>query len=549
MRRHPWLIAAAAAIMLLAAGCTAVVAPSPSSAVGTEPATVRVNLDAQPTTLDPNLIQDVYSAEIVEQMFLGLTNINGETGEIEPELATSWDISEDGLTWTFHMRDDVKWSDGKPVTAKDVEYSVRRAIMPETASPYAYALYIVKNTLGINQTAIPTDTYDIESLGVKALDDVTVQFELEAPAAYFPSIAGLWTVRALPSWTIEQFGNAWTEPQNIVVNGPYKLAEWNLDNNLVLVKNPGYVEAVDVPIESFDVTFITDQNTAVALYEQGGLDVAGGQPLPTEIVSRLRRDPELRAQLHEGPRAATNYVGFTMTKPPYDNVLVRKAFSAAIDRQAILETITGSGEIATQFAPKGIFGAPEPEVGIGYDLEQARQWLAEAGYLDGQGFPEVTLRYASLSTLKATAEALQSMWKDGLGVEVRLEQQEFPVFLASTAPSVSAEEMPEMWLLGWLADYPDENNFVYQVLHCTDSENRSRSACTEADELAAQAGQETDPQQRKELYKQVEQMMIADEVRVAPYAHDGYTVLTKPYIERGYPTFGSAQWDRWQITR
>ena len=131
MRRHPWLIAAAAAIMLLAAGCTAVVAPSPSSAVGTEPATVRVNLDAQPTTLDPNLIQDVYSAEIVEQMFLGLTNINGETGEIEPELATSWDISEDGLTWTFHMRDDVKWSDGKPVTAKDVEYSVRRAIMPE----------------------------------------------------------------------------------------------------------------------------------------------------------------------------------------------------------------------------------------------------------------------------------------------------------------------------------------------------------------------------------------------------------------------------------
>jgi oligopeptide transport system substrate-binding protein len=549
MCRPPWLIGAAAIIMLFAAGCTAVVAPPPNRSAGTEPATVRVNLDAQPTTLDPNLVQDVYSAEVVEQMFLGLTNINGETGEVEPELATHWETSEDGLTWTFHLRDDVKWSDGKPVTAQDIEYSVRRAIMPETASPYAYALYIIKNALAINQTALPTDTYSIESLGVKALDDVTVQFDLEAPASYFPSIVGLWTVRALPSWAIEGFGQAWTEPQNIVVNGPYKLAEWNLDNNLVLAKNPDYVQAAEVPIERFDVTFITDQNTVVALYEQGGLDITGGQPLPVEILSRLRADPELSAQLHEGPRAETNYVGFTMTKPPFDSALVRKAFSAAIDREALLATITGSGTVATQFAPKGIFGAPEPEIGIGYDLEQGRQWLAEAGYPEGQGFPEVTLRYASLTTLKATAEALQSMWKEGLGIEVRLEQQEFPVFLASTAPSVPPDEMPEMWLLGWLADYPDENNFVYQVLHCTDSENRSRAACTEADKLAAQAGQETDLEQRKELYKQVEQAMIADEVRIAPFTHDGYTVLTKPFIERGYPTFGPAQWDRWKINR
>lgn len=558
MCRHPWFVAVAVLIMLLAIGCTPVTSPPPAGAAATEssastaaePVTVRVNLNAQPSTLDPNLLLDVYSAEIVEQMFLGLTNLNGATGEVEPELATSWDVSDDGLTYTFHMRDDVKWSDGKPVTAQDVEYSVRRALMPETASPYAYALYIIKNALPINQTVIPTDTYDIETLGVKALDDKTVQFTLEAPAAYFPSITGLWTVRAIPHWAVEEHGDAWTDPANIVVNGPYKLAEWNLDNNIVLVKNPDYPGAADLPIDRFEVTFISDQSTAVALYEQGDLDVVSqGEALPIEILSRLRADPVLSQELHEGPRAMTGYIGFTMNKPPFDNVLVRKAFSAAVDRDTLKKTITDSGMVATQFAPKGVFGAPDPEVGIGYDVEQARAWLAEAGYPGGAGFPPVALWYPTLSTVKASAEAMQSMWKEGLGVEVNLQQQEFPVFLASTAPNVPVEEMPEMWMLGWIADYPDENNFVYQVLHCTDSENRSRAACTEADELAAQAGREIDQEKRKELYKQVEQMMIGDEVRIAPTTHDGYTTLTKPFIERSYPAFGPAQWDRWKINQ
>jgi oligopeptide transport system substrate-binding protein len=245
----------------------------------------------------------------------------------------------------------------------------------------------------------------------------------------------------------------------------------------------------------------------------------------------------------------TAYVGFTMTKPPFDKALVRKAFSAAIDRESLKKIVTDSGTVATQFAPKGVFGAPDPEVGIGYDVTQAQAWLAEAGYPNGEGFPEVNLRYPAASTVKAQAEGLQAMWKEGLGVDVRLEPQEFPVFLSSTAPDVPVEEMPEVWLLGWIADYPDENNFVYLVLHCKDSENRSRAACTQADDLAAQASQETDPEKRKELYKQVEQMMIGDEVRIAPFTHDGYTTLTKPYIERGYPTFGPAQWDRWKINQ
>ncbi|MCB0189455.1 MAG: hypothetical protein KDE31_34525, partial [Caldilineaceae bacterium] len=187
--------------LLLLVGCAT---PGPAAApaddtgaaasITGEGITLRLSTTSEPTTLDPNLAEDYYSITPIEQMFLGLTNINNETEEVEPELAESWEISEDGLTWTFNLRDDAVWSDGKPVTAQDVEYSVKRAIKPETASPYAYVLYIIQNAASINQTAVPTDTYDIDSLGVTAVDEHTVQFTLEAPASYFLSISSMWTL-------------------------------------------------------------------------------------------------------------------------------------------------------------------------------------------------------------------------------------------------------------------------------------------------------------------------------------------------------------------
>lgn len=555
-RTHLGYLLALLLVLLAVAGCTTpAAAPGEASAPEAAPAasgealTLRLATVSEPSTLDPNLAEDYYSITPVEQMFLGLTNINNETAAIEPELAESWTISEDGTVWTFNLRQDVKWSDGNPVTANDVVYSVKRAVMPETASPYAYVLYSIKNAAAINQTVIPTDTYDIESLGVKALDDYTVEFTLESAAPYFESISSMWTLRPVPSWAIEQFGDAWTDPANIVVNGPYKLSEWRPGEMLVFEKNPDYFAADDVQIDRVELSIITDQFTEVALYESGELDVAGegAASLPAEEVARILADPVLSAEFHQGPRASTTYVGFTMTKPPFDNVLVRKAFSAAIDRETMVRDVVGSGVPATQFAPPGIFGAPDPEVGLGYDPEQAKAWLAEAGYPDGAGFPTVTYRYFANSLEEALAQALQAMWKETLNVDVQIEAQEFPVFLAGTAPSVPVEEMPEMWRLGWGADYPDENNWVYEVFHCTDSQNRPRAACTEADEKAKQAGIETDPEVRKALYAEVEQLMFGEEVRVAPYYHRGYTILAKPYLQRAYPTFAPVNWDTWRI--
>lgn len=556
MRTPIWTHCIIAVCMLVVVGCAAPgVAPTAGEAA--QPAAtgeeiiLHLSTVSEPSTLDPNLAEDTFSITPIEQMFLGLTNINNETAEIEPELAESWEASEDGTVWTFNLRQDAVWSDGNPVTAHDIVYSAQRAVMPETASPYAYVLYIIENAKAINQTAVPTDTYDINTLGVTALDDYTVQFTLEAPAAYFLSISSLWTLRPVPQAVIEEHGDAWTDPANIVVSGPYNVSEWLPGESLTFVKNDTYYGADDVQIDRVELSIIADQNTEVALYESGELDVAGEGPgsLSAEEMTRIMADAALSQEMHIGPRASTTYVGFTMTKPPFDNVLVRKAFSAAIDRETMVRDVVGSGVPATQFAPPGIFGAPDPEIGIGYDPEQAKAWLAEAGYPDGAGFPPVTYRYFSSTLEEALAQALQAMWKETLNVNVEIEAQEFPVFLAGLHSDVPVEEMPEMWRLGWGADYPDENNWVYEVFHCTDSSNYPRAACTEADELALQAGRNTDQEARKEMYRQVETMMFQDEVRVAPYYHRGYTILTKPYVQRAYPTFAPVNWDTWRIEK
>ncbi len=569
MKTTLWkLLAVAAGLTLLLAalaGCVAPAAPAapapaqPAAETAAEPAPVepaaeevvlRLSLGAEPASIDPNLAQDTFAINSLEGMFLGLTNINNETAEIEPELATDWEISEDGLVWTFHMRDDATWTDGRPVTAHDIEYSVKRAIAPETASPYAYVLYIIKNAQAINQTDVSAgDSYDIDTLGVKALDDTTVQFTLEAPASYFLAISSMWTLRPVPQWAIEAYGESWTEPGNVVSNGPYMLEEWKHGESLSFVKNPDYYDADNVQIDRVEVDIITDQFTEMALYESGELDMAGDGPgtLPAEELARVQADPELSQQLHVGPRASTTYVGFTMTKPPFDDPLVRKAFSAAIDREVMVRDVVGSGVPATQFAPPGIFGAPDPEVGIKTDAEQARAWLAEAGYPDGEGFPTVTYRYFTSSLEEALGEALQAMWKETLNVDVKLESQEWPVFIAGINPETPLEEMPEMWRLGWGADYPDENNWVYEVFHCVASTNYSRAECTAADEMAQEAALETDSAKRKALYEQVESLMFGEEVRAAPYYHRGYTILTKPGVERSYPTFAPVNWDTWRV--
>jgi len=372
---------------------------TPEPVVEEKPVTLNWNWATEPPTADPSLATDTTSVDLTGNIFVGLTKLDPVTNEAVPYLATDWEVGEDAdgnQTWTFHLRNDIPWvkydpvtgettqevdADGNPrfVNAFDVEYGVKRTINPDTASDYAYVLYIIKNAQAVNEGQ---EGFTLDDVGVKALDESTVQFTLETPAGYFASIASMWVAMPMPQWAIEEWGDKWTEAGLIVTNGPYVMESWIHGGELNLVKNPLWPEADQVQIERVEGVMIVEDSTAFALYENNELDTT---PVPLPEIDRVKADPVLSKDFYSAPTACTYYYGFTNTKPPFDDVRVRKAFSHAIDRQSLIDNVTKGGQIpATSFAPPGIFGAPEPgTVGIGYDPDAAKTYLQE--YLDEKG--------------------------------------------------------------------------------------------------------------------------------------------------------------------
>ncbi|RME78905.1 MAG: peptide ABC transporter substrate-binding protein, partial [Chloroflexi bacterium] len=322
-----------------------------------DPDAGRVRLDTvigtEPPSLDPSLATDTTSIFFIRQMFVGLASFD-ENANVIPSLAKDWTVSDDGLEWTFNLRDDIHWvhrdpntgefEDLGPVTAQDVEYGVKRTLDPNTASDYAYVLYIIKGAEEFN-TADPNAENFAElrdAVGVEALDDVTVKFTLKEPAAYFPSIAAMWVTFPLPQETIETYGDNWTEAGLIVTNGPYTLREWSHGSEIWIEKNPLWVDADKVQIELVGGPIIQEASTAMAMYENNEIDMMAdpgwGPPLPD--MDRIKADPELSQQLFIAPRLCTYYYGFVNTKPPFDDPRVRKAFAMAIDRQSLIDNVT-----------------------------------------------------------------------------------------------------------------------------------------------------------------------------------------------------------------
>jgi len=505
-----------------------------------EPITLYYNLNAEPPTLDPTLASDTTSVDVIEQLFVGLTDYDHETMEVIPELATSWEVSDDGLVWAFHLRKDVFWTDGNPVTAHDVEYGVKRTCDPANASDYAYVLYVIKGAKEVNTGEIE----DLDYIGVKAIDDYTVQFALNQPAGYFPSIAGMWVARPIPRWTIEKYGDKWTDPENIVTNGSYLLKDWKHEDEVYLVKNPDYYEADKVQIEEIHAYTIVEDSTAMAMYEEGKIDTVNA---PLEDLDRIKADPVLSKELFIAPRLCTYYYGFNNSKPPMDNPLVRKAFSAAIDRQSLIDYITKGNQVpATTFTCPGIFGhvLPSEGVGIGFDPEAARKYLAEAGYPGGEGLPEITLMFNTSEAHRKIAQAIQQMWKEHLGVEVNLTNQEWGVYLKSTL-----EDPPHIFRFGWCADYADANNWLLEVFHSTISPNRPKWHNEEYDKACEDAAKASDPAERLALYRRAEEILCEEEAAIAPIYFYTFVRMTKPYLTRTYAPLGGEHFRDWRINK
>ena len=558
-----------------------VVTPEPEMEEA-EPVTLEWNWGTEPPTMDPALTSDTTSVTGVENMFVGLTVLS-EAGDVEPFLATDWEQGEDAdgnPTYTFNLRDDIPWVKYDPVTgettqevdeegnprfvnANDVVYGAQRTVNPDTASDYVYVLYgIIKNAYEINSGE---EGYTLDDLGVVALDDYTVQYTLASPAPFFPSIASMWVLKPQPQWAIDEWEVKWTEAGLIVTNGPYTMEDWIHGGELNLVKNPLFpTDVFDVGnIERIHGVMIVEASTAFALYENDELDTVA-VPLPE--IDRVKADPVLSAEFFNAPAACTYYYGFTNNKPPFDDVRVRAAFSQAIDRQSLIDNVTKGGQIpATTFAPPGIFGAPEPgTLGMGTDIAAAQAAFQE--YLDENGMTVddfnamgVTLMHNTSEGHARIAAAIQQMWKDALGVEVQVENQEWAVYLDTVNNQTPIQDMPHVWRLGWCADYADENNWVHAVFNATEGDNNLRRGCqddncseivdNEFDELTKAAQVETDPDKRAEMYAQAEDILAGVEAAYAPIYHYTTVQVTKPYLDREYSLIAGQQFWKWMINQ
>jgi oligopeptide transport system substrate-binding protein len=483
--------------------------------------------------LDPQIAEDAVGITYIENLFVALTNYDLVTTEIVPEAATSWSSSDDGLVYTFNLRTDIPWvyhnpvtgettqevdADGNPlfVTANDFVYGIKRACDPNTGGYYSSV--IAPLIVGCSEVLNAEDPEAITeemtaAIGVNAPDPATLVIELNFPASYFLSMTPMWTLNATPQWAIEEHGDSWTEAGNIVTNGRYVLSEWVHNVRVTVLRNPLMPEDMRGVgnIDRRIIQVVPDTSTGYALWRNNEVETSG---IPTEeLEAHLGEYAEETIQV---PDLAVFYISFRMTKAPFDDVHVRRAFSAAFDRETyVTEVLQGQGLPMKHFAPPGIFGAPPiDEIGVGFDPEFAAAEMEAAGYPNCEGFPQVTLLgYSGQATLN-WIEYAQAQWEEHLGCGadlITIEQQAFAELLAATEADVDDAEAPHMWTLGWGPDYADENNWVGDVLWCENAGNRQKRTCNEIDDLIVEAREESDPARRIELYAQIEEAFFGPE--------------------------------------
>jgi len=549
--------------------------------------TLLKSIGQEPTTFDPALAADMPSIDHIHNLFVTLTKFDPVTGEVLPNLATHWEVSDDGLEWIFKLRNDVKWVHYNPLTheitpvtndngsirfvnAYDVEYGIQRSLNPNTSSNYAYLLDVIKNAqmLSMGKDAAGNDT-DIPyqerlgELGMKALDQRTITFTLEYPAAYFPSIMGMWLTSPMPQWTIEAWADKWTEAGLINTSGPYALAEWIHNDGLMLLKNPYWFDADNVQIEVYKGLIIEDDAVAFAMYENNELDTVH---VPIADLHHVKNDPQLSKELHIAPLPCTYYYGFTHTKEPFNDVRIRRAFSAAVDRLGLIETILGGEGIpANTFAPPGIFGASTSDKhGQDYDPELAKSSFHD--FLDEKGLTveefntkyAITLGYNTSEGHAKIATAIQHDWQKELGVKVKIEDQDWQTYLATIEKTSPIESMHHVWRAAWCSDYPDAHNWLHDVFNSQAGINRIRRNCSDPncggtigsdrfDELTESAILVTSAKERLKIYTQTENILAGRMAAYIPIYHYADAIVTKAWLTRNYPFISGFDLYNWKI--
>ena len=458
-------------------------------------------LGTEPETLDPALSTGVPEGRIERALFEGLTISNPKDLSNIPGMAEDWEISSDGLTYTFHLRN-AYWSNGEKVTSYDFIYSWERVLNPNTGAQYSYMLWYIKNAKLYNEGKLK----DFSKVGVKAPDPKTLVVTLEHPVPYFLSITSFDTLMPVNKHCVETYGPNWIKPENIVVNGPFKLVEWRMRERIVLEKNPLYWDKDNVKLNRIVALPVENTNTNFNLYITGVAQWTDSNGIPLNIVDKIRKRPDS----HIAPYLGTYFIRINVTKPPLNDVRIRKALAMSIDKKEITDKVMKAGQIpADHFVPPGLKGYKSPK-GIHFNPAKAKQLLKEAGYPDGKNFPKITYLYNTFEAHRDIAEVLQEQWHKYLGIKVEILNQEWKVYLNSMNKLDY-----DLCRSAWIGDYPDPNTFLDMFI-TNGGNNNTGWSNKEYDFLIHQASLERDPEKRMQLFYQAEKILIEDELPIIP---------------------------------
>ena len=511
-------------ISFLASGCGA----------SHEPDVLRVGNGAEVQELDPHLVSGVTEHRVLTALFEGICDVDPATNEPIPGVAASWDISDDGLLYTFHLRNNARWSNGDLVTAHDFVYSWRRILSPALASEYAYLLHCIENAEAFNSGEIS----DFADVGVRALDELTLEVRLDHPTPYFLTMQTHFAWFPVHRGTIERFGTidergtGWTRAGNMVSNGAFKLTAWRPNEIIRVNRNTYYWNYDAVGLTGIAYYPIDNLQTEERSFRSGELHMTNDIPLHRIDVYR-RDNPEL---LHIHPYLGVYFYRFNVTRRPFDDIRVRQAFSLAIDRETLTRNVLqGNEEPAWFFVPPATAGYTSTSR-VAYDPERARTLLAEAGYPGGSGLPVVEILYNTHESHKTIAEAIQRMWREHLGADVRLLNQDWRVYLSS----MSNLDF-DIARSAWIGDVDDPINFLECFL--TDGgNNRTGFASAEFDSYVRRAYAESHQQTRLQYLQKAEEILL-EEAPIAPIYFYTRKFLMDPAVQGYVPNhMGYIRW-------
>ena len=530
---------------------------------------------SEPESLDPQVGTGQPEARIYMALYDGLTEIEPKTGAPIPSIAERWDANSDNSEFVFHLRHNARWSNGDPMTADDFVYSFRRGLAPGLASRNAYLAYYIQNAQAYNEGGVfvrlratgqfLTDTESgarlalpgdpglrdkaiqarhlaavsgkafvpvrAEDIGVEALDDYTLRIRLTQPVPFIVGLMAHQFFRPVPRKAIEQYGDAWTRPENIVTSGPFKVKTWKPYDRLVVVRDPMYWDAARVKLDQITFYPMDDTTTMMNLYKAGEVDAVFNHNVPAAWVDRIR----LLKDYMNKPEIATEYYNINTTRPPMNDVRVRKAFNMAIDKVGLSQYFRVTKPL-TAFTPEGIFeGYPRP-AGDPFDPQRARALLAEAGYRDAAGnydptkFPiqDVELTYNTAESNRQVAEFVQAQWKQNLGLTIPLKNMEWKTFLVAR----EGLQYKGIARTGWVGDYLDPYTFL-DLFSTPTGNNGTGWWDPKYVEMLKDANRQPDPKKRYELLARAEAYMLEAQP-VIPLMTKATNWVKKPYVKGMY---------------